>query len=295
MYEEDRQEHQQRAETYNLLFIVLAVCAIGLFFLGISTATMALVYLCFLTLGVGFVFMRKREKHYLIVRDLEHKQRMQALDEKLDTYESVKATAYEAYQKVCNILEKPVQTHRIDTFLSDSLQEITELQAEGDFWKTLTRQCECWTEGNAETYVGALCIIETIECFDEKVARLPNSFKTDKDSCRNVWRKYIPFSNILFFTVIGDVSLTSTVTGGDATYHGVSINGVGIGEWKVDPIQIQHKEHDNRMIALVYKDHGEECSLFFPIDILPKIQALIPQFSQSSYLVKNALRSKTIR
>lgn len=278
MYEEERQEHQEKAETYNLIFIVLAVFAIGLFFLGISTATMALVYLCFLTLGVGFVFMRKREKHYLIVRDLEHKQLMHALDEKLDTYESVKSTAYEAYQKVCNILEKPVQTCRIDTLLSESLQEITELQAEGVFWKNLTRQCDCWTAVNKETNVGAFCIIETIECFDEKVARLPNSFKTDENSFRNVWRKYIPFTNVLFFTVIGDVSLTSTVTGGDATYRGVCVNGIGIGEWEVDPIQIQNKEHDNRMVALVYTDHGEECLLFFPIEELPRLQFLLPQF-----------------
>ena len=109
---------------------------------------------------------------------------------------------------------------------------------------------------------------------------MPNYFNTEDDSLRNVWRKYIPFSNILFFTVIGDVSHTSTVSGGDATYHGVNVNGIGFGEWKVDPIQIQHKDHDNRMVALIYKDYGEECSLFFPIDSLPKLRTLIPQFYQ---------------
>lgn len=133
MYEKELNEHKESVETYNLLCNFFAVFTVVLFFIGLCITTIALVYLSFVSLIICLFFMSKRDKHSLIVCDIEHKQRMQILDERLDVYNSVKATALKAYQKVCGILEKPEETYIIYAFRSESLQEITELQSEGDF------------------------------------------------------------------------------------------------------------------------------------------------------------------
>ncbi len=280
MYEKELSEHKESASFYNTLTNFSLAGFVVLFFLGILSSKVV-IFFSLISLGLGLVFMNKRDKHSQAIRDIEHKQRMKKLDERLNAYNSVKDIASAAYHKVCDMLRKPEHTYHIEVFANESFQEICEQQAEGDWWKTLTRPCECWIDMKSKEHnIGSFCLLETFENFDAKVSRLPDFFKSDEEAFRNVWRKCIPFSDILYYTIIGDVSVTSSVSGGDATYHGVTVNGIGFGEWDVDPIQIHHKEHDQRMVTLLFTDCGEECSLFFPVGMLPRLRLLIRQFEK---------------
>ena len=191
-------------------------------------------------------------------------------------YEENKNIALEAYEKVCDVIHKPAITYPIEIFTFTSDIEMEILQSKGQWWKNSVRTCDCWLLMVSEEYkVGALCFLESFGSFDRKVRTKPNEFSDIETSVGHVWREIIPIHDIIGLSIVGDVETTSTVSGGDAKYLGVSVNGIGFGEWQVDPVRVRHDIHDKRVLELKYNnDENEIRSIYFPLesaDVLEQI------------------------
>lgn len=197
-------------------------------------------------------------------------------------YDENKDTAMEAYDKVCDVLQKPAITNPIEIYEFASDVELKILQSEGKAWKYYIRSCECWVLTDSEEYTeGALYFFESPEAFNGKVRANPEDFSDLEASVAHVWREIIPLHNILELSISGDVETTSTVSGGDAKYLGVSVNGIGFGEWKVDPVQVHHNVHDKRVLELRFidEDANEVRSIYFPLEAAEVLEQVIGSIS----------------
>ena len=46
----------------------------------------------------------------------------------------------------------------------------------------------------------------------------------------------------------------------------MSVNGIGFGEWQVDPVRVHHDIYDKRVLELKYNDENEIRTIFFPLE-----------------------------
>lgn len=205
------------------------------------------------------------------------------LNEKKAMYESVLPIAESAYEDIRATLEKPEKTEIIRVLRYSTVDELLLAQADGDYWKDLTKHCHIWIHVNDEfESLSTLCLLETIGEFRSFVNDWPHVFTDNKDVNQYVYRKYIPFRDINQFRVYGNISQSISVFGGETgSYTGVSVNGIGFGEVQHNPVRIANNIHDNRFVVLHYKNVFDDADvILFPISELHKLIKLIPQFEK---------------
>lgn len=146
-----------------------------------------------------------------------------------------------------------------------------------DEWTNCSDRFECWTKDNA------LYIILPKDDALTKARHAPAAYNTQEKICSAFAHWAIPFDNIHYYKVVGNVFQTEKVVGGgNASYTGVSVNGIGFGELKHDPVITRSEIKDSRYVVLYYRDNAESPlqTIYFCYDSLDTLIRLIPQFEK---------------
>lgn len=257
---------------YSVLKALLVLALLG-FIAGIFNASFLAAILCALLFlipaGIIFMILYFRETKAELAkkqdRDFRLQKKKEAIDDIMKFIKPVYDRVYEAMG--CN-----PYTRSLYIFTYQNVAEFCALQSEGEFWRNLTRDCYCWLKKDTETGEYLLCLLESFDNVVASINRLPSAFDSEENAMAMIWRRIIPVNSILRLESIGGISQSTSVTGGDKiTYRGISVNGIGFGEYDYDPIEIEYKTKDTRFAALRYND-GIEQTLLFPLD---SIQTLI--------------------
>lgn len=186
--------------------------------------------------------------------------------------------AVTAYAILCKLYNKPENVYQLDVFYFNSIDAIQIIRNDGRSWQDFLRKCDCWIEPPQSNQVnGTLVIIETSEEVAAKVGQRPESFSDVDSATKSIWHVQIPISQITYYSVVGGIHTTSSIHGGDFTYRGLSVNGVGFGATEIDPITIEHRISDDRMIELVYMENCVAERILFHPDALPVLRTIIPE------------------
>lgn len=146
-----------------------------------------------------------------------------------------------------------------------------------DEWSTCTDHFDCWIKDDV------LYIILPKDEALAKARNTPAAYDTDEKIC-NAFRHWaIPFDSILYYKAVGEVIQTERIVGGgNISYTGVSVNGIGFGELKHDPVITAPEIHDDRYVVLYYQEDAEKPlqTIYFCYDALDTLIRLIPQFER---------------
>lgn len=261
---------------YIVMKILLGLSALG-FVAGILQGELLAGILCALIFlvpaGILFIISYHQEKKAEEKRKSEVNTKLQ---EKQDRIAKVLPMVKSVYDTVYASMGCRSQVEHIDILWFNSIAELNEHQRNGDYWKSCVRNCHIWIsncgDANGER---TLYLLETYERVVNAVTTLPHAFETEHDVDSMIWRRVIPFSSIIGLESLGNVSQTTKITGGEnITYRGISINGIGFGQFEIDPIKIEQEFRDTRFVALKYTD-GSEQLLMFPREEIPKLLKIL--------------------
>ena len=146
-----------------------------------------------------------------------------------------------------------------------------------DEWSTCTDRFDCWIKDD---------VIYIILPKDEALAKArntPAAYDTDEKICSAFRHWAIPFDSILYYKAVGDIFQTERIIGGgNVSYTGVSVNGIGFGELKHDPVITKSEINDSRYVVLYYRGNAESPlqTIYFCYDSLDTLIRLIPQFEK---------------
>lgn len=146
-----------------------------------------------------------------------------------------------------------------------------------DEWLTCTDRFDCWIKDNV------LYIILPKDEALAKARNTPAAYNTDEKICSAFRHWAIPFDSILYYKAVGDIFRTERIIGGgNISYTGVSVNGIGFGELKHDPVITMSEINDSRYVVLYYQDNAENPlqTIYFCYDSLDTLIRLIPQFEK---------------
>lgn len=234
---------------------------------------------------VVFIWLCLQGKKELRQQQKEHDEKFsQAMEERTRQYERFYPIVNRKYKELCKLFEKPNQTTMVNVSKFTSFPEVESAQREcGNSWIGINRTCDMWRT-KITGMVDVLHILETYEAIDKDLKQFVHIYTANGLNEENVdniiYRRIIPVSSILFFEAIGDIEYRNIVSGGgNATYFGISVNGIGFGEIKHDPIDIKTISEDKRAVVLYYKNEdGEGDMVFFPLSELSKLIQLLPEY-----------------
>lgn len=144
-------------------------------------------------------------------------------------------------------------------------------------WTTWADDCNCWTA--EDTLYIVLPQSEALA----KAKNTPAAYNTEEKICSAFPHWAIPFDCIRYYKAVGDVIQTERIVGGgNVSYTGVSVNGIGFGELKHDPVISAPEIQDDRYIVLYYQEDAEKPlqTIYFCYDALNTLIRLIPQFER---------------
>ncbi len=236
-------------------------------------------------IAVVFIWLCLQGKKELRQKQKEHDEKFsQAMEERTRQYERFYPIVDRKYKELCKLFEKPNQTTMINVSKFTSFSEIESAQQEcGSSWVGISRTCDMWRT-KVMDIVDVLYILETYDAVDKNLKQFIHVYAANGLNEENadsiIYRKIVPVNDILFFEAIGDIEYRNIVSGGgNATYFGMSVNGIGFGEIKHDPIDIKTISEDKRAVVLYYKNEdGEGNMLFFPLSELSKLIQLLPEY-----------------
>lgn len=191
--------------------------------------------------------------------------------------------AVTAYAILGKLYNKQENVYQLDVFHYNSIDAIQIIRNDNRSWQDYLRKCDCWIappQSNQQN--GSLVIIETSEEVAAKVGQRPENFSDVECATNAIWHVHIPLNQIIHYSIVGNINATSNVHGGDFTYRGLSLNGIGFGTTEIDPITIEHQISDDRMIELVYMENCSAERILFQPDALPVLRTLIPKLKYSN-------------
>jgi len=144
-------------------------------------------------------------------------------------------------------------------------------------WDMHVDSCDIWVANDC------LYLLEPKESILRRAQSLPQLYDTTDKAAKNIINRAIPLGNIHYYKLKGEmVRTTHIVGGGNATYTGVTVNGIGFGEVKRDPMVVLPSTYDHRYIVFYYKNaEGEPLqTIYFGADSLDALIRTIPQFER---------------
>ncbi len=239
----------------------------------IATALFLLIYWCIRTLGERSQHKQSQERF----AEFDKKQQQRDL-ERQNEYDLVAPMIASFYSSLMNTWCDPkikLTAKVIRAKNASELEKIKEVLP--DEWSTWADICDCWI-GENKLYI-LLPLSQALATAYES----PFAYNTKDKICNGFPHWAIPFENIHYYKAVGDVLHTEKIVGGgNVSYTGVSVNGIGFGEIKHDPITTLSELHDSRYIVLYYRNDAESPlqTIYFCYDSLDALVRLIPQYEK---------------
>ena len=237
------------------------------------------IILFFLTIwGIRMLGERIQNKHsQIIVAEYEEKQRQRDIERERD-YDLVAPLVENFYSSI--LTERKTSNNMFSVKViraktANDLEKVKEILP--DEWTSCADDCECWVKDDV------LYILLPKSQALVNAHNTPTAYNTEEKICSAVPHWVIPFGNIHYYKVVGNVFHTKKVVGGgNVSYTGVSVNGIGFGELKHDPVITMSEINDSRYVVLYYRDNAESPlqTVYFCYDSLDTLIRLIPQFEK---------------
>lgn len=237
------------------------------------------IILFFLTIwGIRMLGERIQNKHsQKIVAEYEEKQRQRDIERERE-YALVDPLVENFYSSILTEWKKSndilsVKVIRAKT--ANDLEKVKEILP--DEWTSWADDCDCWIKDDV------LYILLSQRQALTNARSTPTAYNTEEKIRSSFPHWAIPFDNIHYYKVVGNVFQTEKVVGGgNASYTGVSVNGIGFGELQHDPVITMSEINDSRYVVLYYRDNAESPlqTVYFCYDSLDTLIRLIPQFEK---------------
>ena len=220
--------------------------------------------------------------------------KLESYRKEIDTFNAQRELQYandiepilvQAHQTLCHNFQLPDHCLTVDILNVNSEKELQFLQQQlPEQWCAWPVPCSCWDKDNI------LDILETFESSASKARRSPNLYatlETVQDQIRHI---SIPLDTIHYYKTKGEIIRSQrTIVPENASYSGISVNGISLGEVKTSPALTVPKIVDMRYIVLYYQVHdkNELQSLYFGYDSLDALIRIIPQHEQHPITYEN--------
>lgn len=266
---------------YIALKILLGLSALGLI-AGVLQGEILAGVLCalifLLPAGIIFIIAYNRE---MKAEESRKKSVNAKLQEKQDHVNKILPMVKRVYDMTYTLMKCKPQAEHIAILRFNSIADLKAQQEDGDFWKACVRDCYMWiSNGLNDNSEYMLCLLETYEAVVNTVMTLPQIFATENDVKSLIWRRVIPCTSITGLESLGDVSQKAKITGREnITYRGISINGIGFGQFEIDPIKIEQEFRDTRFVALKYTIDNSEQMILFPREEISKLLQILTKES----------------
>lgn len=232
-----------------------------------------LIYWGIQTLGAR----NQRKQSQILFSELDQKQQQRDIERQKE-YDLVAPMIESFYSSLMNTWHEPeikLSAKVIRAKNASDLASIKEILP--DEWSTWADNCDCWI-GENTLYI-LLPLRQALAMAHES----PFAYNTKDKICNSFPHWAIPFENIHYYQAAGDVLHTEKIVGGgNISYTGVSVNGIGFGEIKHDPITTSSELHDSRYVVLYYRDDAAHPmqTIYLCYDSLDTLVRLIPQYEK---------------